>query len=894
MISTNNPYYNPSVNIKRDLDKDLSYIPTPNASLVYEELIKQYYNGTHSFTIIGAYGTGKSSFLLAIEKELNKQQNYFSINSRLSFKTSFEIIPFIGEYKSIISTFSEGFGLLNEKSVRVSEIINEIDEVYKETKKSGKGLAIYIDEFGKFLEYASEHNPEAELYFIQQLAELANDSEKDILLLTTLHQGFNSYSRGLTKSQQQEWDKVRGRLVELNFNEPVEQLLFLATKKLETNQENTPTSFVNLYNCIENSRTFPLKDYLDIDSAKKLLPFDILSASILTISLQRYGQNQRSLFSFIDSNSHLSIGNFDSQKETYYHLASVFDYLIYHYFSFLSSKYNPDYTHWAAIKNSIERVEGIFDVNVNEAIKIIKAIGLLQIFAHKGAIINIEFLTSYAKIGLGIENPEKIIKLLESHKIIIYSNYNQKYRLFEGTDLNIELAIEEAGSLIQRIGNIIDHLNKSFDFPYIMAKEAYYITGSPRFFGFYLSNEPRIETPKDEIDGFINLIYSENYSEIDLHQHSLKCNEPILFGWYKNTIEIKKLLFEIEKVKKAIDINKDDFFALKEFKSILEHHKKLLNHYILENLFSNNKHINWSYKGNEIIIRDQRSFNRMLSQMSLDFYYGTPKLKNELFNKSKISSAISIAKKNLLKKLINESGKENLGFDESKFPPEKTIYITLLKETGIHIERNGNFILQKPADESFKLLWDAGIEFINKSKLSRKKISDLVEIFESKPFKLKKGFIDFWLPIFLYVNKDQYAIYENGSFIPQLSVETLELISKKSDHYDLKAFDLEGEKLELFNKYRSFLNQAEEKTPSSLSFIEVFKPFVIFYRSLGYYNANTINISKKAIKLRTFIGEAKDPEKAFFEDFPRAMGYSTNDLLLKKRKYPRICYKTER
>ncbi|MBN1970146.1 MAG: hypothetical protein JW870_12325 [Candidatus Delongbacteria bacterium] len=874
-----NILYNPSVNIKRDLGKDLNYIPTPNSVLVYKELFKQYYKGTHSFTIIGAYGTGKSSFLLALEKELSKQQTYFSGNSELNFDCEFEVVPFIGDYKSIISSFAEGFGLLNEKVFKVSEIISEIENVYMSVKKAGKGLAIYIDEFGKFLEFAAKNNPESELYFIQQLAELANDEEKDILLVTTLHQGFNSYSRELTVSQKQEWDKVRGRLTELTFNEPVEQLLYLAARKLESNQNEIPVTFNNLFDCIENSKSFPLKDYLDIQSARRLFPFDVLSASILTIALQRYGQNQRSLFSFIDSKAYLSIGNFDASKEPYYHLACVYDYLIFHYFSLLSTKYNQDYAQWALIKDSVEYVEGVFKSNLQDALKITKTIGLLQIFAHKGATIDKRFIEIYSKVGLGIKNPLKIIKQLEDYKIILYSNYNQKYKLCGGTDVNIELAIDEAGNLIQKIGNIVDYLNKYYDLPFIIAKEAYYTTGSPRFFSFYLTDEPKEEIPENEIDGFINLIFSEIYTEEDLHDFTSKCQEPVLFGLYKNTREIKKLLFEIEKVKKAIEIHKNDKYAYKEFTSILEHQKNLLNHYILDNLYSNSKEIIWSFKGKEVTIGNQKSFNRVLSRICAEIYHGTPILKNELFNKTKVSSVISSARKNLLEKLINSSEKVDLGYSENEFPPDKTIYITLLKNTGIHTEKQGRLVFSEPSDKSFKPLWDAGIEFIINSKYGRRKLNDLVEIYSSRPFKLKNGLIDFWLPVFLFVNKDQYALYEDSVFIPQLSVETLELISKRPDHYEIKAFDIEGEKLNLFNKYRFFLNQVEEEAPTNESFIETFKPFVIFYKSLGYYNANTKRISKRAIALRNAIAGAKDPENVFFEDFPIAMGYSANELV---------------
>jgi len=879
MNITNSKYYNPSVNIKRDLGKELNYIPTPNAELVYEEIVKQYYKGTHSFSIVGAYGTGKSSFLLALEKDFNKKHYYFSEKHKLYFNTTFEVIPFVGEYKSIISSFAEVFGLINEKDITISDVIKEIEVVYKEIKKSGKGLAIYIDELGKFLEYAAKNDPEAEIYFIQQLAELTNDTEKDILLITTLHRSFNSYSLSLTKSQQEEWGKVKGRFTEITFNEPVEQLLYLAAQKLDGDRANMPDKFNELFECIKNSKAFPLKDYLDIHSAKKLFPFDILSASILTLSLQRYGQNQRSLFSFIDSNSYLSIGSYDKQKEPYYNLACVYDYLIFNFFSLLTTKYNPDYANWASIRDAIERVEGIFEKRVNETLKIIKTIGLLQIFAHKGALIDKPFIEKYARFSLGIKHPEEIINLLESHKIILYSVYNQKYRLFEGTDLNIELAIDEAGNLIQKIGNVVEYLNRSFDFPYILVKEVFYKTGTPRFFGFYLSTEPETLIPEDEIDGYINLVFSENYTEKDLHKYSHRCTEPVLFGWYRNTKDIKKLLFEIEKVKKAIEINKSDLFACKEFTNILEHQKNILNYYILDNLYTYNNQIVWSYKGQKIKIENQKSFNRLLSRICFEIYYGTPVFKNELLNKTRISSAISVARKNLLIRLLDNSEKKNLNFAENEFPPEKTIYLTLLKNTGIHNKEEGKYILGEPTNESFKPLWDAGIEFIQKTKINKRKISDLVEIYKAKPFKLKTGFIDFWLPVFLFINKDTFAIYEEERFIPQMSLETLELFTKRPDRYEIKAFDINGKKLKLFNKYRYFLNQIEEKTPTNESFIETFKPFVIFYNSLCYFNANTKKISKKAVALRKAIAEAKDPEKVFFEDFPKAMGFTLNDLI---------------
>ena len=97
---------------------------------------------------------------------------------------------------------------------KTKNVFDALDSMYRRFHEEKTALVIVIDEFGKFLEYAAEHNPEQELYFIQQLAEYVNDSSKNILLLTTLHQGFDSYARGLDMTQRQEWEKVKGRLKE--------------------------------------------------------------------------------------------------------------------------------------------------------------------------------------------------------------------------------------------------------------------------------------------------------------------------------------------------------------------------------------------------------------------------------------------------------------------------------------------------------------------------------------------------------------------------------------------------------------------------------------------------------------------------------------------------------
>jgi ABC-type transporter Mla maintaining outer membrane lipid asymmetry ATPase subunit MlaF len=60
-----------STNIERDSSIDIDYIVTKNTNDVFDKIMFSHGKGQNSFTIIGSYGTGKSSFLWAIEKHLS-------------------------------------------------------------------------------------------------------------------------------------------------------------------------------------------------------------------------------------------------------------------------------------------------------------------------------------------------------------------------------------------------------------------------------------------------------------------------------------------------------------------------------------------------------------------------------------------------------------------------------------------------------------------------------------------------------------------------------------------------------------------------------------------------------------------------------------------------------
>lgn len=873
--------FSPSINIIRDNDFDFNYIVTPNTHAIFNQLFNDVIVGQKTHSIIGAYGIGKSAFLLALEQTLQKRHIHFKgFDKVVKQLPAYEFVNIVGDYASIISTIGHEFGVTG-KVVSTKDVLKAIRSRYTSLRRKGKGLAIVIDEFGKFLEFAANHNPEAELYFVQQLAELVNGSDSEMLLITALHQNVTAYSASLNSMQRKEWEKVSGRLKAITFNEPVEQLLLLASDRLQQKSINFKPNnqFGKLFNCIVDSKAFPLRDYLEIEFAKKILPFDILSAAVLALALQKYGQNERSLFSFIESNDYLGIT--DNGTRSYYSLPQVYNYLVNNYTANISTpKNNANYSQWSAIKESLEKLEGVVDADLlDDSHALIKTIGLLNIFSSASGRLDNHFYTQYGKLALGIKQSEKVIKELEKYKLIKYTKHNFRYSLLTGTDVDIDMAIDEAGRIVQIPKDVAPHLNQFFDFPFIPAKAASYKKGTPRFFQFKLTEQPILETPEGEVDGFINLVFSDDKRTApSIREFSKNSKEAILYGHYTNTKQIKVLVYEIQKVEEAISQHKNDKAAVREFLGVKEHYKRLLNHYVLDSLYSAEGHIEWYFKGEKQDVTDRKSFNQTLSSICEKLYPVAPILKSDLFNKTNISGAISSARKRLFEKLLASSNIENLGFQANEFPPEKSIYLTLIKHTGIHNNNEGFWQLDKPANKSFNALWKVGEDFIESSKNKERNLQEFISILSSKPFKLKKGFIDFWLPLFLLIKSDEFALYESDVFIQDVSIDVLDLVNKKPHFFALKAFDVSGIRLQLFNRYRLLLNQVENNKPNSQTFIETIKPFVSFYRQLPDYSKQTNRLSKHAIALRHIIIKAKDPEKTFFEDFPTAFGYTIEDL----------------
>ncbi|MDM1508312.1 hypothetical protein HX082_02745 [Myroides odoratimimus] len=881
-------YNNISTNILRDQDKDLNYIVTQNAVEIFNNIFHKQNSVTKSFTIVGNYGTGKSTFLWAAERNLNKNTFYFT--PTLENDNGYDFFKIVGESTSICQSIATS---LNIEESDHKSIMKSLESLRLKSSKKGKDLVVVIDEFGKFLEQINKTGNADDLYLIQLIAEWANDERKNVFFIITLHQNFSEYSNNLSQLEKREWEKVKGRFKELVFNEPIEQLLFFASEALKsiTISKDNSLKAKELNRFIKTTNLFKYKDQTIDQLLDSIYPLDYLSINTLVNSLQRYGQNERSLFSFL---SDLDTKNLE-ESTTFYTVDVVFDYLIKNLATEIHSYKNPHRVQWQIAFRALDRAELIFEdkLDFEIASKCIKAICLLNLFAVTNSSLNKETLIQYFSItndSYSNSSIELCLEALYKAGVIRFFNHSGKLNFLEGTDLDIEQELSNISKEVNPNFKIEQEIISNISFPVLSAKRYSFIHGSNRYFEFrVLNNLNEISAAQGAIDGYINLIFDEKIAQTHIKETSENTGAN-LFVHYHNTKKIYENLFNLKKLEAIKVKKKEDLVAKRIIDQEIQYYTNQLENLVLNDLFETQNTNQWFFNGQQISIKDKKALNKQLSDICTEVFSKEPILKNELINREFISSQISTARKRLIKALLNNSTEKDLGFEENKFPPEKAIYLSLFKDTNIHRldsdlgyyqyyapqEIQGNDATNK----KFTTLWQECESFLTSATNSRRNLAELYDVLSEAPYKLKKGVRDIWIPAFLIIKKEDYALFhEQSGFIPYIDEEILELVHKNPSKFSIKHYKIEGLKLNLLESYKDLIQvNNNDNLGAKSSFLTVFASFLRFYNSLNEFSKKTKNISNKAIAFRESIDNAKDPEDALFNLFPQALGFTSIDF----------------
>ena len=775
-----------------------------------------------------------------------------------------------------------------------SEITKLFESAIRQIKKhEGTGLLLVIDELGKFLEYATQYPAQGDMFVLQTLAEFADRSgETPLLLLTVLHQAFEMYAQRAGKSQREEWAKVQGRFEDVPFTEPVEQILRLVGTAIEKHSKIGGKN--NLNAAIElGLKPRQLDENEFIQLLENCLPLHPIAALFTGPLFRRFAQNERSLFAFLSSSEPYGLQNFLSNQHydgnilPKFSLADLYDYLNVTLGNKLYTSSNSK--KWAQIESAITQLSDPSDMTV----KLIKTIGLLGIVSEPVPNLKAsEQLLRYA-LDDGTEGFDtkfaETLATLKNRSIVLHRRYNDTYVLWEGSDIDIEAKLREAETHIDAKVALAKNLSHYMPTRSLVARRHLFQTGTLRYFVIRYTDLENFDVdlakPIDEADGL--LIYALPASEYEAEQLRKKANKvkqkEVLIAIPDSIGPLQEAVFDIARlrwIRQNTPELQNDNAARRELSArIIEAEADVTKQ--LKAIFDENNEntCRWYYKGKQEPIGSHRSRNAYLSKICKQVYSKTPTLQNELINRRKISGTVTAARRELIQAMLENGGQENLGI--TGYPPKMSIYRSLLWNTGIHREDSGiwGFYPPKATDETdtiavekMQLTWDAIEDFFDQCELDQQPIENLYERLMAPPYGVRSGPLPILLCAAMLHYRTEIALYEKGSFIPDLSMPVFERLLKVPQQFKLKRFRLTNIRIDILAQFLDVLDQTSgTDTPKLLA---VATPLMLFVARLPKYTLTTQSLSKNAKSLRKVVLNAREPDTLLFHDLPKVMGYT--------------------
>jgi hypothetical protein len=919
-----------SVNLERDFADASSlegYVITPQVRQMLDRLRVglEPHSTQRAWRITGDYGSGKSSFALLLANLFSDKRHQLPAklkvglpvqrNARLlpvlvtgareplavsvlrSLSKALHCVRTSGPLPHVFTSIEKLVQTSSEGELPNEEVINTIVSGADYVARSGKcsGLLILLDELGKSLEYSALHPERQDVYLLQSLAEIAARSgNRPIYVVGLLHQGFNAYAENLTQSAQREWEKVAGRFDELIFSQPLDQVANLVAEALSIKASKLPDGVVLVAEA-EMDRMVELGWYgaganrkALLALAKRLYPIHPSVIPVLARIFSRFGQNERSLFSFLLSNEPFGLQAFASRSlsdGSWFRLNDLFDYTrtcFGHRLGIQSYR-----SHW----NQIDSVVESFPVENPGELEILKTVGLLNLVDSQALPPTLQLLKSACSCSKDTLRWKSSFERLQRQKRVLYfRNAGAGYCLWPYTSVNLEKVYEDACSATGVVTKVSRLLRGYIEDRPIVARRHYIQTGNLRHFNVeYVPNEDLIASlgnQNDSADGRIVIVLCDTEED---RQQALSTVKRLRASAGSLTLvaiprPLNVLVGFVQEVQRwqwiltnTPELNHDRY-AAKEVSSQLSAAQWMLRRSVVEFVglqqADRPTDLRWFRRGEALKIGDGKELLATISTICDEEYPYAPRIKNELVNRRQLSSAAAAARMRLIDLVFTNPNVVRLGIDEKKTPPELSMYLSVLLEARLHHVVGGNWRLQQPSAEDDPCNVGPSMTFLltmlQENHGKRIKISDLVARLRRAPYGLRDGLTYLLLSIFAEIREQDLAFYEDGSFMKSVGGEDFLRIVKAPESFEIQFYEMNGVRSDLYRRLSKVL-QLPISERGRIELLDIVRPLCQFVSSLPLYTQKTINLDQRAIDVRRVLLEAREPAMLLFEQLPQAL-----------------------
>lgn len=855
-------------------------------------------SGQGAFTWTGPYGGGKSSLAVALSALLNgdadtREYAAFLIGDDISASIwealplgtdGWHILPIVGRRdrpEQVVGEALESRRLVEGRAHLLWEerqVLDELTDIAARQPESSGGLLVLVDEMGKFLEGAVRDI--SDVYFFQQLAEIASRSGGRLIVVGILHQAFDEYSHRLSREMREEWAKIQGRFIDLPVNAGVDEQIALLGRAIESEHKPAvPSPLSEIIGALTNRAASEDLPQL-LEDCWPLHP--IVACLLGPISRRRFGQNQRSIFGFLNSTEPRGFQDFlrNAQDGELYLPDRLWDYLRFNLEPSIMA--SPDGHRWALAIDALERCESMGGGQLH--LHLLKTIALIDMFKERsGLTANATALRSALR-GHSEGDIRVALEELQLWSLIIFRKFNSSYSVFEGSDFDID---KEVGRVLTTMPDVdFSRLNEFAGLQPIIAKRHYHETGALRWYDVLIAPLADVQTsttdfrPRNGAVGtFLLAVCTQGESEnVASHIAQSLVHEvqdwDLVIGLPRGTWNFSSLaqeLLAVEQVKDESPQLQGDRIARREVEARIASLRGLMASELdraLDSAF-------W-YSGKLMGEQcNQARRNTLASELAKERYASSPRLFSELLNRVKPSGSAVAARNALLRRMVQSEGTERLGIEG--YPAEGGLFTSLLGTSGLYckIDQDWRFVAPTADREDHCNLapaWQAATKFLESKRHRTVPLAEIYDIWRDPPFGIKDGLLPVLAAALILTRQRELALYRQGIFQSQITDLDMEYLARDPHSVQLRWMDLSDEERELLSEMADIVRELDPANSlPDLEPIDVARGLVAIYDRFPPWVGRTQGLSANARQVRQLFKQAKDPNSLIFDEIPQRL-----------------------
>ena len=857
--------------------------------------------GQGAYTWTGPYGSGKSSLVIALSALLNgnaelqaEAARVFGLKITRAIREAlptgtmgWRVLPIVARRDNPVAVIGEAvkrIGLVSRQprgGWTESNLIATLISAAAEKPKMHGGLILFIDEMGKFLEAAAQDG--SDIYILQQLAEAASRSNGRFLLVGVLHQAFEEYAHRLSHEMRDEWAKIQGRFLDLIVSTASEEQVDLISRAIKSNHRPKKPGALATAVAAFLRRDRPRDAERLAAMLEACWPLHPVVACLLgPISRRRFGQNQRSIFGFLNSAEPHGFQDFLNQAcaGELYGPDRLWDYLRVNLEPTILA--SPDGHRWALAAEALERCEAIGGDALH--VRLLKTIAVIDLFKERSGLIPNSELLRTCFPETSDSELEKTLTQLDTWSFTIFKKFLDARAIFAGSDFDIERAVRTALDEFDEVD--FQEFKTLAGLQPIVAKRHYHDTGALRWFDVNIVPARGLAectaaagSRKVAIGQFLLAIptkgESETYTEGLCRKAARQSDEwDTVIGISKRSwtvVPLARELLALERVANDHTELAGDPVARREVSARLATLQAVLEtelHKAFDSAL-------WFRKYHRPKLLCQADLNGIASELADRRFEKSPRLHNELLNRSKPSNSAIAAQNNLLRRMVLNQGAPRLGIEG--FPAERGLFESLLDATGLYTRCGNNWGFVAPAasgDDPCRLapIWEKARKFVKENADRTVPISELFEEWRKPPYGVKDGLLPILAVAFVLSLRDTLAVYRDGVFRAIFDDVDVDYLAKDAAFIQLRWMDLTDTSRRMLSGLADVVRDLDETNElAHLEPIDVGRGLVAIYDRLPKWTERTMRLSSNAVSIRELFRRAHDPNKFLFDDIPKTL-----------------------